>query len=356
MASSLFVCVRNVRVDGQILRDNEFMNQYLDVIRSSFLAFPFLAFLFTLPYLLYCYHRYGSVWSFRILVVYSGILYLLTICFLVILPLPSRAEVAAMHGPIMNLDPLQFIRDFGKELPEHGVIRNPALWQVLFNILMFVPLGLYLRYWLGLDLRKTILMAFCLSLCFELIQLSGLFGVYPRPYRLFDVDDLIANTAGGACGWALYSPLRSILPSRQQVDLASRKAASRVSLLRRLTGLIVDGCLILIILGLDSRHAAEWISLYFLAGAVSGATPGMRVVRLRIDSDQGLTGRILLAVTGLAGCLWLPILSLRIPLLILPGILLWLLLTGIVTVQFLTGRPTLYETWTDSKIVSSVNE
>lgn len=42
-----------------------------------------------------------------------------------------------------------------------------------------------------------------LSLVFELTQLSGLFGLYPRPYRLADVDDLMTNTLGGMVGYWL---------------------------------------------------------------------------------------------------------------------------------------------------------
>ncbi|MCG5648116.1 VanZ family protein, partial [Oliverpabstia sp. DFI.9.49] len=43
-------------------------------------------------------------------------------------------------------------------------------------------------------LYKTFILSFLLTLSFELIQRSALFGLYPRPYRLFDVDDLMINT------------------------------------------------------------------------------------------------------------------------------------------------------------------
>ena len=44
---------------------------------------------------------------------------------------------------------------------------------------------------------------FGLSLTVELTQLTGLWGLYPCPYRQFDVDDLILNTTGVALGFAV---------------------------------------------------------------------------------------------------------------------------------------------------------
>lgn len=38
---------------------------------------------------------------------------------------------------------------------------------------------------------------------FELTQLSGLYFIYPRSYRLADVNDLINNTVGGIVGYWL---------------------------------------------------------------------------------------------------------------------------------------------------------
>ena len=61
------------------------------------------------------YHKYGALLSLRILIVYSFILYLICVYFLVILPLPSREAVAKMTGPGMQLIPFNFIRDIIKE-------------------------------------------------------------------------------------------------------------------------------------------------------------------------------------------------------------------------------------------------
>ena len=65
------------------------MEVYLKVIGEAVFFFPLIALLFTLPYVLYNYRKYGSVFSVRILIVYSFVLYMLCVFFLVILPLPS---------------------------------------------------------------------------------------------------------------------------------------------------------------------------------------------------------------------------------------------------------------------------
>ena len=62
---------------------------YIRSIEMACLFFPFIAFLFTLPFVLYEYHKYGSINKFRTLILYSFILYLMVIYFLVILPLPK---------------------------------------------------------------------------------------------------------------------------------------------------------------------------------------------------------------------------------------------------------------------------
>ena len=81
------------------------------------------------------------------------------------------------------------------------LIKNAYFYQFIYNILITVPFGMYLKKYFKLNLFKTILCTFILSLFFELTQLSGLYGVYPRPYRIFDVDDLITNTFGGLIGY-----------------------------------------------------------------------------------------------------------------------------------------------------------
>ena len=80
------------------------------------------------------------------------------------------------------------------------------------------PLGFYLRYYFRRKALGTAVACFCVSLFFELTQLSGLYGIYPRPYRLFDVDDLLCNTLGGMLGYFITGIFLKILPDREKID------------------------------------------------------------------------------------------------------------------------------------------
>jgi glycopeptide antibiotics resistance protein len=48
-----------------------------------------------------------------------------------------------------------------------------------------------------------------LSLTAEILQLTGLLGFYPCPYRQFEVDDLILNIGGVMAGVALARLFRT---------------------------------------------------------------------------------------------------------------------------------------------------
>lgn len=186
------------------------------------------------------------------MVVYSFILYLMTIFFLVSLPLPSREEVMHLHIERAQLNPFAFLEDIYKDssfvwndpATWSSLIFNKAVYQFVFNIIMLIPFGMYLHYWFGCSLNKTIFISFGLSLFFEISQLTGLFFLYPRNYRLFDVDDLLANTLGGICGWYLLIPLQKLLPSRKKTDAASYRRGEVVSPLRRFAAVLADLALI----------------------------------------------------------------------------------------------------------------
>ena len=98
---------------------------------------------------------------------------------------------------------------------------------------MTMPFGVYLRYYFCYHWRKTLRLSFLLSLFFELTQLSGLYFVYQGSYRLFDVDDLIVNTAGSMIGFALAGSVSRLLPTRQELDTVSFRRGASISFTRR---------------------------------------------------------------------------------------------------------------------------
>lgn len=281
------------------------MGSYLQSIQTAFFFFPIAALFFTLPYIVWNYHKYGSVLGVRILVVYSFILYLISIYFLVILPLPSVEEVKNLTGPRAQLVPFTFVTDMIRE--SHLVAGDPSTWfslfngsllQVVFNIFMLVPFGMYLRYYFQCTLKKTIFLSFLLSLFFELTQLSGLYFLYPRNYRLFDVDDLMANTFGGLLGYCAVRPFLRVLPTRKQMDAASFSRGLQVSFSRRMVSLFFDlvcaGLLGAVAYKLADLNAAWKLRIpvavllgyfLFLPVVLRGRTIGKYLTRTRIVSS-----------------------------------------------------------------------
>ena len=47
------------------------MQKYLEPILTAAVFFPLLAALFTLPYMIYCYRRYGAVLVMRVALMYA---------------------------------------------------------------------------------------------------------------------------------------------------------------------------------------------------------------------------------------------------------------------------------------------
>lgn len=220
------------------------MEVYLESIKTAFLIFPFLAFLITLPYLLLQYHKYGSVPLIRSSIVYTFILYLLTAYFLVILPLPSKEEVLMIPTKIPQLIPFDFVGDFVETFKKtSGVLsflKSPIVYITLFNIAITIPFGIYLRYYFKKKWYTTIIYTFLLSLYFEITQLTGLYGLYPKAYRLFDVDDLIINTLGGLIGYLITPIVTIFLPNRDEIDKISYKKGKVVSIYRRFLAFLID--------------------------------------------------------------------------------------------------------------------
>ncbi|MGK0604726.1 VanZ family protein [Enterococcus gilvus] len=224
------------------------MNSYIFPIKAAIVSFPILALLITAPFLIYYYRKYGQLGKLRSVILYSFVFYLLSAYYLVILPLPSIDTVAQMTGPRYELHLFQSWYNFMNQtvlqinqpstyLP---AMKQSVFLEPVFNIILLFPFGVYCRYYFKLSFWKTLFASFCLSLFFELTQLSGLYFIYPRPYRLFDVNDLLHNTIGGTLGFICAPLFTFFLPTRNELDSESFIKGERVSLLRRLMAMIID--------------------------------------------------------------------------------------------------------------------
>ena len=224
------------------------MNSYLYAMKTAFLFFPIIALILMLPYVISQYKKYGSLLIFRTTIIYSFILYLIVIYFLVILPLPPIEEVRNYKNSFVQLEPFYALTYLHQHIhfditdfsTYSNLFRNSYFYQVIYNIFITIPFGIYLRYYFKCNFKKTLLFSFLLSLFFELTQLSGLYGIYPRPYRIFDVDDLITNTLGGILGYLVAPFVCFFLPSRDRIDEKAYKKGERVSFSRKLVAFFID--------------------------------------------------------------------------------------------------------------------
>ena len=213
------------------------MEIYLKPIISACYVFPVLAVLFTLPYIIYEYHKYGSILVIRTGVVYTFIFYMLTSYFMTVLPLPPIDSVTP-DSACMLLVPFDAVRRVVATV--NITLSNPAtyinlfkcgdFWQIAFNILLLVPFGVYLRYYFKRKWWQVLIMSFCYSLFFELTQLSGLYGIYPYPYRFFEVDDLICNTLGGMVGfWVMPPVFLQKEPEEKLIQISSARTDALIA-------------------------------------------------------------------------------------------------------------------------------
>ena len=230
------------------------MSIYLKPILTACYLFPILALIFTLPYVIRQYNKYGSILLLRTGIVYTFIFYMLTSYFMTILPLPEIDSVTPESASVL-LVPFDAVKrwlsgcefDITNPVAYMEAFTSPDFLQIVFNILLLLPFGVYLRYYFNRKWYQVLLLSFLYSLFFELTQLSGLYGIYPYPYRFFEVDDLICNTLGGMLGFAITPVLLFFLPSRQRLDEIAYKRGEEVSSFRRILALLADYAIVILI-------------------------------------------------------------------------------------------------------------
>ena len=365
---------------------------YLSIIKIALITFPFIAFLITLPYVLKEYHKYGSVYWYRALIIYSFILYLLTAYFLVILPLPSREEVMALTTPTTQLIPFNFITDF---INNSGFVLNDFSTYItalkssqfivpVFNIILTIPFGAYLHYYFKFSFKRTVLWSFLLSLFFELTQVTGLYFIYPRGYRLFDVDDLILNTFGGFVGYFVGSLLLKFLPDREEIDDTAKALGRKVSIIRRSLAYCLDwfiATIIFVIINTIFNFSTNFsyylifMVAYFilLPYLFKGQTLGCKFLKIKIVSNKSkklsLFQMILRTALFYLGYVGLPIILLIIcsniisylsDTILVYSVLLVLLFIFIYYVicffKLAVSKKIFYEKWSKTRMISTTAE
>lgn len=187
--------------------------------------------LLTLPILAVLYNRRNHLAFGTVISVYLSILYVFALAFFTLYPLPDNpVQYCATHHVYPQVDPLQFLTD----LRESG---KSAVLQIGLNVMFFVPLGFILKRLFHWHWYAIIPAGFAVSFLIESAQGTGLFGLFPCAYRLFDVDDLIWNTSGAIIGLWLASIWNRVDPPEVE---ANTTVVTRPGLIRRLVAFALD--------------------------------------------------------------------------------------------------------------------
>ncbi len=281
-------------------------SRYLEPIGSGLLVFLLVAGVLAVPFLVLQYRRHGRVEPRALWVAASFTLFLVCAWALVLLPFPNDiAKYCATNAPKIQLVPFHWLNETIREASREGtglgsLLTNGPLVIRIFNVLLLLPLGVFLRRWWGRGWVATGLIAFALSLAFELTQITGIWGLYDCSYRTFDVDDLIANTLGALLGW-WAAPAFRMVPERGDVPEAARPV--RATLPRRFLATLVDYLLALVAGGV----------LVLLAGAFGVALDGAQVGRASLVSGLVVVTVLIPAATGATPGQWFVLLRMTTP-------------------------------------------
>lgn len=283
---------------------------HLQNIQTGLFYFLIIGLTLLIPVVALHYVRFGRVDPRRSFVLYAALLYGLVLLALVFMPFPPIDSVCTGRQSTQFV-PFQFVADIQTELAKRGrsgllaALTSKSMLSFVFNVALFVPLGIFLRRANGLRRRWVVAIGFGLSLLVEITQLTGNFGIYPCPYRLFDVDDLMANTAGAALG-GLLAPAAVIVPKLLPANEV-RALADSTSLPRQIVGYGLDLIIVGLVAGvLTMLSGYEPEFLYFVVFLLArivqplldqGYTPAGRLLRFRIrrvDGTPAPLGRLVL--------------------------------------------------------------
>ncbi|MFL0565006.1 VanZ family protein [Microbacterium sp. 179-I 1D1 NHS] len=187
------------------------------------------------PVVAVSYRRRGRLSLGRVAFWAASLVYFLAIWSYTLLPLPVSDDYRC-SGAVLSLAPT--IDDLVGAFADGSPLTDIRLLQVAFNVLLFLPLGFLIRVVGRRGVVIATLVGFLLSLLIETTQLTGVWGLFPCGYRLFDVGDLLTNTLGAVVG----SIVALLVPARLRgVERAADAGEPRpVTRGRRLLGAVCD--------------------------------------------------------------------------------------------------------------------
>lgn len=195
------------------------------------------------PLVALSYRRRGGFSGARMLGWIALLFYVMGLWAYTLLPLPDGAYDCVG----VELDPFAVVTDIARLQAEEGgsLLRNAAFQQFALNLVLFLPLGFFVRALFDRGILAAAVSGGLVSLAIELTQLTGVCGLFPCAYRLFDTGDLATNTAGAVLGSIIAAA--ALRPWRRRADTAATATAdgetdvvTTVTAGRRLLAMLVD--------------------------------------------------------------------------------------------------------------------
>lgn len=285
------------------------------------------------------YHRHGSFRGWSAFLTVVSFFYFAGLVAFTLFPFPQGDAYCTVREGMSywQLIPFASVGDVVATAATAGfpaVLRTGVFLQVFFNVILLLPLGTLLAYRYRKSLGFTVLAGFGVSLLIETTQGTGVWGLFPCPYRLADVDDLITNTAGAAIGWLvgwaliryLPDPIGDVSPDTDPPRVVRRVFAVAIDFVVFIVfGLVAQVVLIEGAIMLNGGSEPGWVSgviqlvgaivpgvlLFLVVPLVSPhrATPGQIAVWLT-EADLSTSTRASTRQAGVRFAVrWLPILA-----------------------------------------------
>ncbi len=196
-----------------------------------------------IPILIWQYRRYGDFQPARMLWLSAGFIYLTALIAYTLFPLPDMSgDYCATHPQVVVFDPTLYFREMAERLAGMPLQQALLSWDVLqmaFNLLLFVPLGVFLSDFFVIKFRSGIFIGLGVSLLIEATQYTANWGIMRCAYRVADVNDLITNTTGTAVGYLLALLLPRFV-ARPAYLRKRRNMVRPITRARRWTSMLLD--------------------------------------------------------------------------------------------------------------------
>ena len=237
------------------------MHTWLLETQIALIFFAILIPLSLAPWINSQYERFGRLAGWPAFISAATALYVCALVAFTMFPLPDETPTFCADKTRLEqwqTVPFESLNDVSAVYAQSGMaatLTSSVLWQVVFNVIFFVPLGFFLAHRWRRGIVFATVMRLAVSLAIESTQGTGIWGIYACPYRLADVDDLMTNTLGAVVGWCLGRLLTPVLPDARPEPVADldppglprRIVAVGLNLL--LIALLVLGAALLIDLG-----------------------------------------------------------------------------------------------------------